>query len=205
MYSSYPTFNCLLALIIGYTSCQSVDQKIDALIQNMTQLKTEMVRSEVFQLYINQDADHRLRLEQKMADLEKNNSVLQVLYEDARQQQEQLKATVATQAQEIRQLALTLLDSKINQDIFNESLTVVQANVNQEAIQLNVMKDNLTGTHRSLDQQSVCIDSLRDNITALQRKLNTGNIIFLTREKGRDLTQSYDKSPYTNRNVKRAK
>ena len=27
----------------------------------------------------------------------------------------------------------------------------------------------------------------------------------LTREKGRDLTQSYDKSPYTNRNVKRAK
>ena len=25
------------------------------------------------------------------------------------------------------------------------------------------------------------------------------------REKGRDLTQSYDKSPYTNRNVKRAK
>ena len=24
------------------------------------------------------------------------------------------------------------------------------------------------------------------------------------REKGRDLTQSYDKSPYTNRNVKRA-
>ena len=24
-------------------------------------------------------------------------------------------------------------------------------------------------------------------------------------EKGRDLTQSYDKSPYTNRNVKRAK
>ena len=27
----------------------------------------------------------------------------------------------------------------------------------------------------------------------------------LLREKGRDLTQSYDKSPYTNRNVKRAK
>ena len=25
------------------------------------------------------------------------------------------------------------------------------------------------------------------------------------REKGRDLTQSYDKSPFTNRNVKRAK
>ena len=25
------------------------------------------------------------------------------------------------------------------------------------------------------------------------------------RQKGRDLTQSYDKSPYTNRNVKRAK
>ena len=25
------------------------------------------------------------------------------------------------------------------------------------------------------------------------------------KEKGRDLTQSYDKSPYTNRNVKRAK
>ena len=27
----------------------------------------------------------------------------------------------------------------------------------------------------------------------------------MEREKGRDLTQSYDKSPYTNRNVKRAK
>ena len=27
----------------------------------------------------------------------------------------------------------------------------------------------------------------------------------MAREKGRDLTQSYDKSPYTNRNVKRAK
>ena len=78
-------------------------------IQNMTQLKTEMVRSEVFQLYINQDVDNRLRLEQKMSDMEKNNSVLQVLYEDALQQQEQLKATVATQAQEIRQLALALL------------------------------------------------------------------------------------------------
>ena len=29
--------------------------------------------------------------------------------------------------------------------------------------------------------------------------------LVLMREKGRDLTQSYDKSPYTNRNVKRAK
>ena len=29
--------------------------------------------------------------------------------------------------------------------------------------------------------------------------------IFLYRQKGGDLTQSYDKSPYTNRNVKRAK
>ena len=28
---------------------------------------------------------------------------------------------------------------------------------------------------------------------------------IIWREKGRDLTQSYDKSPYTNRNVKRAK
>ena len=28
---------------------------------------------------------------------------------------------------------------------------------------------------------------------------------IIQREKGRDLTQSYDKSPYTNRNVKRAK
>ena len=28
---------------------------------------------------------------------------------------------------------------------------------------------------------------------------------FESREKGRDLTQSYDKSPYTNRNVKRAR
>ena len=29
--------------------------------------------------------------------------------------------------------------------------------------------------------------------------------VLMSREKGRDLTQSYDKSPYTNRNVKRAK
>ena len=29
--------------------------------------------------------------------------------------------------------------------------------------------------------------------------------VMVWREKGRDLTQSYDKSPYTNRNVKRAK
>ena len=28
---------------------------------------------------------------------------------------------------------------------------------------------------------------------------------YLTRQKGGDLTQSYDKSPYTNRNAKRAK
>ena len=43
--------------------------------------------------------------------------------------------------------------------------------------------------------------------------LNSRNIFLIytqrnfswTREKGRDLTQSYDKSPYTNRNVKRAK
>ena len=30
-------------------------------------------------------------------------------------------------------------------------------------------------------------------------------LCIIAREKGRDLTQSYDKSPYTNRNVKRAK
>ena len=30
-------------------------------------------------------------------------------------------------------------------------------------------------------------------------------VSIIPREKGRDLTQSYDKSPYTNRNVKRAK
>ena len=29
--------------------------------------------------------------------------------------------------------------------------------------------------------------------------------LLIQREKGRDLTQSYDKSPYTNKNVKRAK
>ena len=37
-----------------------------------------------------------------------------------------------------------------------------------------------------------------------QPSLHTG-ILNIPREKGRDLTQSYDKSPYTNRNVKRAK
>ena len=31
------------------------------------------------------------------------------------------------------------------------------------------------------------------------------NIISTHRQKGGDLTESYDKSPYTNRNVKRAK
>ena len=34
---------------------------------------------------------------------------------------------------------------------------------------------------------------------------NKNILINPLREKGRDLTQSYDKSPYTNRNVKKAK
>ena len=34
---------------------------------------------------------------------------------------------------------------------------------------------------------------------------NCSELWHIAREKGRDLTQSYDKSPYTNRNVKRAK
>ena len=34
---------------------------------------------------------------------------------------------------------------------------------------------------------------------------NSCKLVVHVREKGRDLTQSYDKSPYTNRNVKRAK
>ena len=54
-----------------------------------------------------------------------------------------------------------------------------------------------------------------DNITRLFIKKSLSGFkvfIFLylnssrfLREKGRDLTQSYDKSPFTNRNVKRAK
>ena len=36
-------------------------------------------------------------------------------------------------------------------------------------------------------------------------KLVRGKTKIFIREKGRDLTQSYDKSHYTNRNVKRAK
>ena len=35
--------------------------------------------------------------------------------------------------------------------------------------------------------------------------MSDSDIFIFVREKGRDLTQSYDKSPYTNRNVKRAK
>ena len=35
--------------------------------------------------------------------------------------------------------------------------------------------------------------------------LRSGRTLFCQRQKGGDLTQSYDKSPYTNRNVKRAK
>ena len=40
------------------------------------------------------------------------------------------------------------------------------------------------------------------NVKALRNSVQVQQVI---REKGRDLTQSYDKSPYTNRNVKRAK
>ena len=39
-----------------------------------------------------------------------------------------------------------------------------------------------------------------------EMSINHARVINLClREKGRDLTQSYDKSPYTNINVKRAK
>ena len=38
-----------------------------------------------------------------------------------------------------------------------------------------------------------------------RRPLMQSLIFFFFEKKGRDLTQSYDKSPYTNRNVKRAK
>ena len=46
----------------------------------------------------------------------------------------------------------------------------------------------------------------KNNFEFQKLKFEIQRIKFeIQREKGRDLTQSYDKSPYTNRNVKRAK
>ena len=44
-----------------------------------------------------------------------------------------------------------------------------------------------------------------DNSTSRKESAILSVLALISREKGRDLTQSYDKSPYTNRNVKRAK
>ena len=44
-----------------------------------------------------------------------------------------------------------------------------------------------------------------DVLSRLPRHRHSVGLFVKAREKGRDLTQSYDKSPYTNRNVKRAK
>ena len=50
----------------------------------------------------------------------------------------------------------------------------------------------------------ICIDrSCSAHLEASSDSRDDSEGLF--REKGRDLTQSYDKSPYTNRNVKRAK
>ena len=50
-----------------------------------------------------------------------------------------------------------------------------------------------------------CFDDVVVESKIPQRVIIAKRPIFITKEKGRDLTQSHDKSPYTNRNVKRAK
>ena len=49
------------------------------------------------------------------------------------------------------------------------------------------------------------IKSKKTDYNGVSSLKQEGKLITDPREKGRDLTQSYDKSPYTNRNVKRAK
>ena len=46
---------------------------------------------------------------------------------------------------------------------------------------------------------------INTNVTIIWRWIFIRDITVVVWENGRDLTQSYDKSPYTNRNVKRAK
>ena len=57
-----------------------------------------------------------------------------------------------------------------------------------------ILSNNMRSSSRMLH------DILRDD--HIQRHSRFDKTL---REKGRDLTQSYDKSPYTNRNVKRAR
>ena len=56
----------------------------------------------------------------------------------------------------------------------------------------------------NLDLLSKYFNMAHKSFTVRDRA-NIFETLLLSREKGRDLTQSYDKSPYTNRNVKRAK
>ena len=48
-------------------------------------------------------------------------------------------------------------------------------------------------------------EKMRRSLTPLRTPVTSDIELGEAREIGRDLTQSYDKSPYTNRNVKRAK
>ena len=48
-------------------------------------------------------------------------------------------------------------------------------------------------------------DRLKDTHTHTQRDKHTNKQIYRTTEKGKDLTQTYDKSPYSNRKFKKAK
>ena len=140
MYSSYPCW-CCLVMVIAYTNCESNDQTIDALIKNVTQPKSGLGST-------NQDASGRLRLEQKLTDPEKNNSVLWVLFEDVVKQQEQLKSTVATQAQEIGQLSRALLDCNTNYDILNESVTMCQASIDLERLRIGTLDHRIDALQR---------------------------------------------------------
>ena len=91
-----------------------------------------------------------------------------------------------------------------------ETEPVSLANINQIKTELH----RLMSIH---EQQSKCYltflrtkrsksdQSLPDQVAASELRERAEKALAALREKGRDLTQSYDKSPYTSRTVKRAK
>ena len=119
---------------------QSLDQKMDELHRNVTSLRSEMLRSEIsFQLHVKQDTDNRLRLEQELADVKKNNSVLQTLYEAALQEITQLKESDVNRTREMEQLSR---DRAHDLKIFNENISR----------QVKEMMENITSLQSQMRQ-----------------------------------------------------
>ena len=141
----------LVLIFSGKISTLSVDQKVNDLMKNLTLLRTETVRSDVFQLYIKQDSENRQKLEQRIDDLTQNYTALQVLYEDVVQQEQQLKTLYDKQRQYIDILSKALLDSKSDTALLNASLRLLIQNIGMECEQL---RQNITDMLMNIDNGS---------------------------------------------------